>query len=715
MRLLGWICIAVSLGGCLYRNPSAEELANRPDGFYLEKWKVQPARNLSVDPRTAMASLGATAEACLYDSQSSQPLPLERVRIALSETETLPENTPVTVTDTFGCARAPVPAPVSFGYFRPESYLKRFVVVKAESGVNQGTVRAIEVAVNPWQKDDDSFFWDLRRGPAPTLPHSRVALQLEELGVQYPPQKDDFEVNAQLNLTQKDVLYLHLQPTVLRSAGFDKSRGPSRSESLWPEMRLRVRALVAGTRQPDLPDVERLSHLRLINGYETTATVDERGKLIVPLALAFDFQERPLLETQTRLFLELTVEAEGGPQGLMWEIPFDTASEQSKSTPLPLADTSFDSVVDKLLPPQLEKRPLAIGREKLSTLIAAPQSYRLWKPRAVAQAKPYELFLKQVAQPKDLRQVNVGSSAWPSELAPVFTPADFSALLAQSGAEPPASLSSKLCDLYFSEGTQSLARCKAKPDHYLRVHRFRFLDGDVESPRRLPSNLSTIQMNASFFRETSDGKTLHNGQTTSHNVDLGVTAKVGYETFGNGVTAHASYLFKNGWFQTNEHTVSLANRNRLLVQEMRTLVSEETTIEGRADMKECVFFRHRPWMERKEMTDVGRAERGYFFCRKSRQAFNESWFYMTDCVPSASHARRSNQDLRDRMWLVLLRGRAEMSRFRGLIENRSAEVNIAGASVFGTGIDHLMNDVYGDLRNRRDGGSFPGLLEYSAW
>ena len=152
---------------------------------------------------------------------------------------------------------------------------------------------------------------------------------------------------------------------------------------------------------------------------------------------------------------------------------------------------------------------------------------------------------------------------------------------------------------------------------------------------------------------------------------------------------------------------------------MRTLVAEETQVSAEADLRECIFFRHRPWMVSRELTEVGKSELSYLFCRRVRRQIAESWYYVTDSRPNSSLPRRDERDLRNRSWLILLRGKQELIRLKELLENRSKEIEITEAPVFAKGVDHLMNDVYRDLSSpfglSSNGGAFPGLLDQYCW
>lgn len=741
----------------------------RPNGFYLYSWELIPRRDLGVDRATNEGRAGAQVLVCLRDSLTGEPVAHHPFSVDLTETAEGSNRSVDRVSDRGGCIKVDRPFEIQFPYFAAEAYLKRYLKVTSDQLPYPHVTRATEVYLNPWQRSLSLFYWDGEQGAPPKNPSpDQSALQLAEMSYQYPPQMDDLRLDSHLNLSHKDLFYLILDPKIYRAFSFRDSAGaPHRLEDLWPGFQFKVRTYYASSRVPTIPNATPYGQYRLISGSEATVEVNAKGQLVVPVALAFDFAERPLLSALSRVFLEIAPVGANGATPITVELPFDYLKDSVHGIAPIVSRHSLDEILALMMPQEMELKPWLLTRNKLKTTALETAGLEVFKPRPRETLKPFEMFLKHVNLPKNMEPINLDAESIPEELQQHGLTAEVLNQLLGSEEEEFGPLAksalTKLCRLYFvtpppikptrrdyerlafrrttplyachqpnncppktdlfgadrlqPSQTNYQAQCLSDPARLLRVHRFQFVDRVNAPPVRKAQKRVKIEVMAGFFREWSESDRSTKGHTGSHNVDVGVTAKVGFEKFGNGVTAHASYNYKNQWYWGTSHALSTSDKNRYRLREKRDLYGKEHPYEIDVDTKNCLFIRPRAWMEAKHLTRRGRDNQAYFLCKSGNFKGEESWFYLTDDPLTDAFADREHRDLRDSVFLKLLRGKREFPKLKRFLENQLNEVWLGEVPTVREGVDHIVLESYARAKSPfglfKDGGVFPGVLNHA--
>lgn len=563
------------------------------------------------------------------------------------------------------------------------------------------------------------------------------SLLVQSFSYEYPPQEVDALVSANLRLTINESMYVILNSAIAVPEEIGRSRmGENENIPLKPGQTVKARLAVLA-RDTTVPaeepnDSTPFRRLRYISGYEATITVNKNGQLVIPLIYAFDFEERPKLESGTRLLLELIPEftyLDARVRPVRVDVMFDFLSDRGSSQVIRYG--SFDSLAE--VTATMVPYPYRLAAQEISAIkkeeMATDQGVKdmvFYKPRIKSEFNARDSYLKIMNEHSKLQFIDADGGDIPALAAPAA--ASLKKALASIESSPilGADVLAPLCDLYgtnrlWSDGrnpSDIISQCKASPSKFVSLKSTYFVDKVTSRPVKLGQENTNINIATGLSVGESSSNDWSSGWGTSVSSSASVTASGGLDLLGNGVKGNVSVGVGADLYWRSGSSESSRSSRDLSVGTSKPLTVEEHIFKFDVEGSSCLVAE--PAQDDRNAcffaTGCDTAYKPVMACRKTTFAAQESWFFLADSIVYRLSTGRNNRELANRKWLTLIRGKTAFTAFAQSLEDSVSPVYLERQSIMDLRFNSLLKDFLGNQVYRygiiQDPGvgDFPGLI-----
>ncbi len=563
------------------------------------------------------------------------------------------------------------------------------------------------------------------------------SLLVQSFSYEYPPQQVDALVSANLRLTINESMYVILNSAIAVPEDIGRSRiGIQENIPLKPgqTVKARLAVLARDTTVPaeDSDDRTPYRQLRYISGYEATIAVNKNGQLVIPLIYAFDFEERPKLESGTRLLLELIPEftyLDARIHPVRVDVMFDFLSDRGSSQVIRYG--AFESLAD--VTATLVPYPYRLTAQEVSAIkkeeMATDRDVKdivFYKPRIKSDFNARDSYLKIMKEHSKLQFINDNDADTPTLAAPAVASLKKALATIETDPHPGTDLLTPICDLFAANALWAdsnnpvdiVSQCKASPSKFVSLKNTYFIDKVTSRPVKLGQENTNINISTGLSVGETSSSDWTSGWATRVSTAATVTASGGIEFLGNGVKGNVSVgvgaerYWRSGSSESSRSSrdLSVGTSKPLTVEEHIFKFDVEGSLclvaEPAQDDRNACFF----------ATGCDTAYRPVMACRKTSFAAQDSWFFVADSIVYRLSTGRNNRELANRKWLTLIRGKTAFTAFAQSLEDSVSPVYLERQSIMDLRFNSLLKDFLGNQVYRygiiQDPGigDFPGMI-----
>ena len=680
---------------------SLEEPTTSQNSFMLRRPRITSGGEQSFDPETWAIKTWVDADICLVYTQSRLPISNQMFQVGISDTRS-GENArlaPVS-TDVDGCLSWT--NAVEFSEGAPYGPMEKFLVVKGMGNRFNDEIETVPISINPFE-DGTLFFRDpARGGDVPLAPAThRPYLVAEDMNYSY--ENPTFELNSHLQLVTHRQYLSSLRVGIHRPGKLDRRLEP---DALRKGSRIKIRGLLLHPLFVDKTrrglNVER----PVLAGFTANAKVNEYGNLEFVLEFPTEFSKGPLLDSRTKILLELI--PEGGlptarPESARYLAPFKAVAGQSDSGDTKFSKADYSEAQFEELWQAGEKSGKSyqyVNRGNTATSFA---SFTGWKQ------SPLEMFIaywRSLGGP--LHLVSTGSTipdgwksheAWTREMQ------------SQGAPSPRPDDISTFCHSLKEEKTQ----CLLAPGNFFHVSGMKIVD-QIPETRLSPPQVSTplFQVTATYFREFMFSKRFLDGKRKIREFATATTGKLGLGLLENGVAHTRAFIVQDESYDAEEALVQEDLRVRLQMQEQLNLSGEGKRFDFTASAHSCRMVRPIA-----SIALTNPEAPSYLFCADAEvRDLDESWYYVWDQWRQLSSSHVDPRAPWPRGWTKLIRGRVNYESFKSNLANGVHFFVMKKIEPLYRGVDPLVEAAFHGsqgIRLHEDGGLFPGVTQFEEY
>ncbi len=660
---------------------------------------------VSYDPKSTQTTVGFSAEVRVVDpADRGKPLAGESFEYLIANSTEWPAGAVGTQATSNSSGDLPVQGKLSYLELAkaPEHYQRRFILLRSRQ--SEGETRAVEIAVNPWQRGD-LFYRDLRRQGAPSyLPGGTAKLNLQNYSAFF--LRRGFELNEHLQLTTLREWNLTLRPTVTRP----NPSGKPDPQVLQPGTRFKMSLVLVDPMVE--PDTHRAAQA-FLGAYESEVQVDEQNQINTPVTFAIDFTQQPRLDARARLQITLTPlsEEKGIVEPLEFSAPFVSNPNGNDNS----AGESIDS--DRSRPGHWVSIPFDRVRKIASQGGTAYALKVEWGDSPLALFEKYWqgygplTALALADAPKswgNWKTWTAGDSRW--DALSGFVQSEGEGL-----AEKAPALLAPFCNTKLGLNAEQSAQCQRKPTEFFHLNHFTITEKVLNTAPQVSSTNNYFgALAVSFFNEHQQtDRTIAADKNSEHFV-AGVASTLGYGVMGNEASVNTAFNKEAEWYRIKEMSAGDGQRSRVSSVDTITLSKEEITAQLHLMVRNCVLVIPQRFILEISQK-AGAAIKSTLVCSapQERRAQKESWFSVRDRWNSVHSALTDPKDTRERGWTKMIRGKKGFTAFERIIRDKTRNYYFEKVDAFIDGVDNFISPAFDpaqEARLSRDGGIFPGVL-----
>lgn len=732
--------------------------------FYASNWDVNYSGWTEVFDRSqGLARSYFNYRICLNDSTTNQPIVGRDFNVTFSEQENYAyysvheEPSETMTTDQAGCLISKQENKLVYAYWAKERYIKRFFKVRSINSLYGNSGGTIPVYINPWREDSSRYYWDATKGEPDYFDEGKeTELLVDSVYYEFDTEfMDRAKIDPYLKLTKLEYFDLLLEPKIQRVL-YGESHYELERKLIPPgeNTRFDLRILYVGNDiDSDNKNLNPIDRKRFISMFEREVRVNFRGQIITKVPIAYDFQERPLLESSAHLYIELAPKGITGykPKKLYIRVPFNYIFDKRQIKVLhdpQLADFPISTLERDLVPTSHVLKNVEI-EDEFRNLLGLNQIdyYRFVKPVKIQSGRPLDLFHENVdwqGETPKMIDLTFHKLTFPEKLKNTeFLDRNFRVLL----NDPVSALSNDtmrqlaasfcttlgrgpnikhrveklisempdnkmdtkgLVDFYYQfrksigldENTYTSVRdCLDAPLHHIWVRRFMFVNDIKGEPYNNNLAKEVLSFGASTFRRNAFYERESYNYRKSFSLDRfasgSLGAKTGIDLFGNGAelsgTAGVGLNLGDSWAYSRDDGFSEGLAQSVSLRNTKRLSTLHRTYDFKVEGQLC-FYVCKPQLDLESKQIRCEGER-YFICKNGTYDTTEHWYYITNRNSVSPIGDRENRALENRYWLVQLRGEQKWVNFVNTVSDENRKIFLEISDHFNDTSANLKYDI----------------------
>jgi hypothetical protein len=685
--------------------PLDSKITQKQSNYTIESWSLSYAGITAQNKSNGDLTIAMMPEVCIRNLSVREPPPHTKVRLSIVSSDASVEALPVfAMTGSDGCAKSHTPLSLAFNYWKKQEYLPFDLTVTSEDD-DRGVVATKRIYLNPWLENHGLFAVEenpLTAENKKTASNNALFVGLESVKYEFPPQTPVETTDNFLNLRYYEFFHMSFQPEIFRTQNLKQLFSHNNQlVSYLPQMSFDLKlAFVA------LDPIT--GSMRYVSGWNALVETDEYGRVNIAVPFAYDFKERPLIESGLKVFLELKPRFQSEViRSAFIELDFNYLLDSNRH--LMVIDRSRDgdysTFIGKTVAKSLQIAPLTLPDKLAQQMTGLPSSSTLLKTEATKNVAPYTQLLTNLQKDLSVSEFHLDSpdlnlSSALSENG--VSRSVMEELVKASDREAVAKNLSYFCKL-FSLTQVSLAgaargsSCFRTPLLYFDVAAITLSDTISPTVKRTSKNMSRLDFFASFFKETTASDRVTTGTSHSGNFEAGVKGETGFKIFGNGATGFASVSYQYRKYYMTEESEFFDTKHRLQIRNNEALTAEENTFQVSGVFKHCVLLKPKNGIFKNDhhtTKTLGSKELAFLICKSERESRDESWYYIEDSQQLELSPLRHRRNLVSRSWLKLMRGKAVFQSFKQQVENKlNVFVLKDEKQSYARGSQHLVRDL----------------------
>lgn len=625
------------------------------------------------------------------------------------------------------CQTGSIPIATSFQYLADSHYYRLSIWVEDK---NKQKLEIRELFLNPWLAEDEKAVIEPAQALAMDLRPLKHEIVIDKFTYEFVSRPDVATLDTNLALVKHELFRTSIVPKLRMRSPDLPFEIMQDTTHLWKGLKFNVRGIFASTTfdDPVIQDPEqRFDFFKLISTFETVATIDETGQLIVAVPISYTFQERPVVESSTRLFFEISPMVDlPNPLKVLAEVDIDMLME-SKFPILRhlnfVGDLQF--IQDSMMGLDDVMTELELPEHIKHRNNSEVENYLLRKPLKHIEQTPLQRFLVANNKEQDTLFVQLDNrSPLPHKLLDIGLSREVLANLSNTSAFAKSLFSpesQKLCELY--KNRPIYKNCLINPLDVLTIEELEFVESVDPFVEHLGMNPSKLKIMASFYYQGQQSLDQSHGIQTSDGREFrSLDSSAGFSPlklnqFGPlNFKAQQSFslLHRNNSFMAKSITDTLTITSRLRIRQEDILRVEREDYRFSGQKNICMLIRPNKESKRclQPQSCVDKSSQALMICRKANFDMIDSWYYISDAIRHEMKIRRS-RNYQNLSWLKLIRGRSNFGAFKRLVENSLNSFELSKVSPYREGTDYMEQYVGQRYILDSEIGLLPGLLKYS--